>query len=106
MTTDNTQELDELLAEAYQRGWKCAQAGYVSEDDKRHAVGEAKQAILDWHNKQVEEARVEGAQHIFNMLEANVMLVDDDEISGRKLMGNMYEHLRLYAERKRLKGGK
>lgn len=38
--------LREILAEVYQRGWKCAQAGYVSEDDKKHAVREALAQII------------------------------------------------------------
>ena len=38
MTTDNTQELDEILAD---------KSGAVSYNQK--------QAILDWHNKQIEE---------------------------------------------------
>ena len=42
MTTDNTQELDEILEDFYD--------GDIRQSD----MGKAKQAILDWHNKQVE----------------------------------------------------
>ena len=42
MTTDNTQELDEILEDFYD--------GDIRQSD----MGKAKQAILDWHNKQIE----------------------------------------------------
>ena len=50
MTTDNTQELDEILEQ--HREWMRG----IRTD---HLVGtsneQTKQAILDWHNKQIEE---------------------------------------------------
>lgn len=42
MTTDNTQELDEILEDFYD--------GDIRQSD----MGKAKQAILDWRNEQVE----------------------------------------------------
>lgn len=41
--TDNTQELDEILEDFYD--------GDIRQSD----MGKAKQTILDWHNKQIEE---------------------------------------------------
>ena len=54
MTTDNTQELDEIL-DAFASGevsphWK--------DKRKTYTKLEAKQAILDWHNKHELEARI------------------------------------------------
>ncbi len=40
--TDNTQELDEILEDFYD--------GDIRQSD----MGKAKQAIIDWHNKQIE----------------------------------------------------
>ncbi len=42
--TDNTQELDVILEDFYD--------GDIRQSD----MGKAKQAILDWHNKQIEAA--------------------------------------------------
>ena len=41
--TDNTKGLDEILEDFYDG------------DTRQSDMGKAKQAILDWHNKQVEE---------------------------------------------------
>ena len=58
--TDNTQELDEILARfadgEYSKHWV--------DERKTYTKLEAKQAILDWHNKQVEE--------VLDRLEADV----------------------------------
>ncbi len=50
--TDNTQELDEILDKF---GWTCVADGGDGYGLQNEDVSEAKQAILDWHNKQVEE---------------------------------------------------
>ena len=51
MTTDNTQELDEILVDNFEeiRVIGCT----VESMDRR--IAEAKQALLDWHNKQTLE---------------------------------------------------
>lgn len=55
MTTDNTQELDEIL----EMFWE----GILDNPFEVKPRHNAKQAILDWHNKQVEEVldRLEGS---------------------------------------------
>lgn len=52
MTTDSTQELDEILFEAIE-----AAATYthnVTAEEADYIQNKTKQAILDWHNKQME----------------------------------------------------
>ena len=51
--TDNTQELDEILDKF---GWTCVADGGDGYGLQNEDIAEAKQAILDWHNKQIEEA--------------------------------------------------
>ena len=51
--TDNTQELDEILRNLYNTGRHEESGGLT---DRELVFNEAKQAILDWHNKQVDEA--------------------------------------------------
>ena len=51
MTTDNTQELDEILGFIENYGVSASCDGF----DPHKSRSQAKQAILDWHNKQVEE---------------------------------------------------
>ena len=59
MTTDNTQELDEILEKVR---YAAYYADYHANHTQEHInsiiaehVAEQKQAILDWHNKQIEE---------------------------------------------------
>ena len=60
MTTDNTQELDEIL-EKYGEYYHLKQLNRFSDSEMQLNFAEetdivrAKQAILNWHNKQVEE---------------------------------------------------
>ena len=61
--TDNTQELDEIIDDAYEGevSWTHDQLDGTSVlDDSLKDIDERKaetrQALLDWHNKQVEEA--------------------------------------------------
>ena len=52
MTTDNTQELDEILT-----GFAYGEySPHWVDERKTYTKLEAKQAILDWHNKQVKNA--------------------------------------------------
>lgn len=54
---DNTQELDEIL-DSVLLGMYCTNpdGDFVPLDDSKNVLrAEAKQALLDWHNKQVEE---------------------------------------------------
>ena len=72
MTTDNTQELDEIL----ERYRLKANMAYSEVDDGFHTaeefkglalpktLAEARQAILDWHNKQVVRAELDILNHL------------------------------------------
>ena len=51
MTTDNTQELDEILGFIENYGVSASCDGF----DPHKSRSQAKQAILDWHNKQTLE---------------------------------------------------
>ena len=64
MTTDNTQELDEIMDKIYD-------LAYDHLTERGIAIGTVriKQAILDWHNKQVEE--------VLDRLETHYWLNDD-----------------------------
>ena len=53
MNPTNEQELDEVLRNLYNIGRHEESGGST---DRELAFNEAKQAILDWHNKQVDEA--------------------------------------------------
>ena len=59
MTTDNTQELDEILDRIEELSLLVAAENSVTGSNvyvsPSAAVNKVKQAILDWHNKQVEE---------------------------------------------------
>ena len=60
--TDNTQELDEILDFIENYGVSASCDGF----DPRKSRNEAKQAIIDWHNKQIEaelEALREEVKH-------------------------------------------
>ena len=63
MTTDNTQELDEIL-EKYGEYYHLKQLNRFSDSEMQLNFAEetdivrAKQALLDWHNKQVKNAVV------------------------------------------------
>lgn len=57
--------LDEALHDLYKRGHKCAAAGYISKDDEDHSVNEAKQALLQWRDKAVVEARIDEVNKSF-----------------------------------------
>ena len=57
MTTDNTQELDELLDRLMQYSYDYGSGNIpMSENPPLIIARQTKQAILDWYNKQVEEA--------------------------------------------------
>ena len=65
--TDDPQELDEILKEVREASWSMglqnAPLGQLHNPrNNNRATDEAKQDILDWHNKQVEEVldRLEG----------------------------------------------
>ena len=56
--TDNTQELDVILNEVRYASWSMGLQSSSQEDlhsssNNSRGTSEAKQAILDWHNKQV-----------------------------------------------------
>lgn len=54
--TDNTQEIDEILERLYRIAADTELKADRFDPYAFDGVAEAKQAILDWHNKQVEEA--------------------------------------------------
>ena len=62
--TDGTQELDETLNVLYMQGEDIGKLEYGSATHQITAVNGAKQALLDWHNKQVEA--------VLNRLEAEM----------------------------------
>lgn len=69
--TDNTQELDEILEE-YVEQWH--EDGGLTVNGRITSREKAKQAILDWHNKQIEaihqqeivKARIAEIEHVSN----------------------------------------
>ncbi len=52
---DNTQELDDILNVLYMQGEDIGKLEYGSATHQITAVNGAKQAVLDWHKKQVLE---------------------------------------------------
>ena len=75
--TDNTQELDEIL-DAFASGevtphWK--------DNRKTYTKPEAKQAILDWHNKQVEAKLA----HISEYAENAISIDENGEFSMKAI---------------------
>ena len=78
--TDNAQELDVILNEV------------TSFDVYKHPeyIEEAKQAILDWHNKLIAKARIDEIEHIVSGSEYS----DDDfewyEITKEEYCGTKY----------------
>ena len=58
--TDNTQKLDEILKEVREASWSMGLQGAPLDQlhnprNNKRATNKAKQAIIDWHNKQLEE---------------------------------------------------
>ena len=58
--TDNTQELDEILKEVREASWSMGLQNAPLDQlhnprNNKRATDKAKQAIIDWHNKQIEE---------------------------------------------------
>ena len=90
--TDNTQELDEILGH-WIKGYINGSAGGF------YVTNQTKQDILDWHNKQVEEAvreaRVDELRHIVS---GSGYSVDDfywyekteDEYVGNRYYSEVY----------------
>ena len=58
--TDTTQEIDEILDKF---GWTCVADGGDGYGLQNEDVSEAKQAILDWHNKRELEARIDTLEY-------------------------------------------
>ena len=85
--TDNTQELDEILTGfaygEYSKHWV--------DERKTYTKLEAKQALLDWHNKQVEE--------VLDRLERQATIVTS--LSGEK--AGTVDLIAIEAERNKLK---
>ena len=74
--TDNTQELDDILNVLYMQGEDIGKLEYGSATHQITAVSGAKQAILDWHNKQIEATTKR-----LNDLWATIMI---DEVGSEK----------------------
>ena len=70
--TDNTQELDEILSQLMKDAITNRRADDPPQSRKM-LLNEAKQAIIDWHNKQIEAKLV----HISEYAE-NVASVDEN----------------------------
>ena len=108
MTTDNTQaELDEILENVFMSGLGIAGADDINPEDKdtailntqKHYVAEAKQAILDLQNKQIEE--------VLDRLELSMggkTIVDTPE--GWRRFFERHVHGAIEAERNKLKESK
>ena len=102
MTTDNTQELDKILdrfgngvIEAYLIAPKSrATADLSLESDLNIAL----EAILDWHNKQIEE--------VLDRLEAAAYEYGGNNVMNIGTPNTAVSLLAIEAERKRLKGEK
>lgn len=85
MTTDNTQELDEIL-DSVLIGMYCTNpdGDFVPLDDSKNVLrAEAKQSLLDWHNKQIEAL-------------LNEMLVDVSSPNASIDQAEMIELINLY----------
>ena len=109
--TDNTQELDEILIRFGVSIAEYANFGSPFNSDDENIAGaealyqtslqEAKQAILDWHNKQVEEA-IYGF-HGF-VMEADIIRPEVDQAFN---YGRLHRAIDDYiAERNKLKESK
>ena len=73
MNTTNGQELDEILAKTiYDTGAKLTEIGWERWGDN---LEEAKQAILNWHNKQVKEVLDRLEQNEMTMFNRNDTLI-------------------------------
>ena len=64
--TDNTQELDEILKEVREASWSMGLQNAPLDQlhnprNNKRATDKAKQAILDWHNKQIVKALLKEA---------------------------------------------
>lgn len=116
MTTDNTQELDEILRHHLKRVYfngstdtVARQNGVIPNDTKLGEVQieveleQAKQAILDWHNKQIEAV----LERLSNILTGSDDFRIEPGVSLDLTIGQIRAiRLVIEAERKKLKEGK
>ena len=66
MTTDNAQELDDILNKVYQDGeyYEANCENVILDGHNSRSISNAKQAILDWHNKQVVQSELDILNHL------------------------------------------
>ena len=96
--TDNTQELDEIL-DGFARPVRVVVVNGLSHDKYERRQKDFKQAILDWHNKQVEEALYRLETQIINDYEPMI----DSRGHTRTVVPVTKLELAIEAERAKLK---
>ena len=97
--TDKPQELDEILNVLYMQGEDIGKLEYGSATHQITAVNGAKQALLDWHNKQVDEVLDRAKQRFHEPIE------HDGSYISISVIDKTFDEL-IQAERNKLKEGK